>query len=131
LATSVSTYGAPGGRYPNLFVISAVPRYPHTAKEVEVAIEAELGKLGREPVTDEEMTRAVNRLRTDHLRQMRANSGLARSLTYFQTVAGDWRYLAEYVQVMESISADEIRDAVRRYLVDGKRTVAVLTKKEM
>lgn len=131
LATSISTYGAPGGRYPNLFVINAVPRHPHTASEVEVAIETELAKLGEEGVTDEELTRAVNRLRTDHLRQMRTNSGLARSLTYFQTVAGDWRYLAEYDQVMESITIDEIRDTVRRYLVDGKRTVAVLTREEM
>ena len=48
LATAVGTYGAPGSRYPNLFVVSAVPRHPHTPAEVEAAIYAELERLASE-----------------------------------------------------------------------------------
>ena len=45
LAVSVGTYGAPGSRYPNLFVVSAAPRFPHTVEEVEQAIYVELERL--------------------------------------------------------------------------------------
>ena len=43
--SSVSIYGAPGARYPNLFVIAGIPRHPHTVEELEAAIYAELDKL--------------------------------------------------------------------------------------
>ncbi len=45
IATDIGAFDAPGSRYPNLFVISANPRAPHTVKEVEDAILAELDLL--------------------------------------------------------------------------------------
>ena len=128
LATAVSTYAAPGSRYPNLFVVSAVPRHPHTLAEVEAAIYEELDRLAREPVSEQELERARNRLRADRLRYLKGNSGLARMLTFYQTVAGDWRYLVDYDRVMDTITAEEIVDVARRYFRAENRTVASLSK---
>jgi predicted Zn-dependent peptidase len=128
LATSVGTYGAPGARYPNLFVISAVPRHPHTAAEVEAAIYAELERLGREPARPEELEQARTRLRVDRLRGLQGNEGLARMLTYYQSVAGDWRYLTTYDREVATITAEEVMAAARRYFTAGNRTVAILDK---
>lgn len=128
LATSVSTYGAPGSRYPNLFVISAVPRYPHTAAEVEAAIQAELERLVAEPVRNEELERVRNRMQTDRLRYLKGNEGLARMLTYYQSVAGDWRYLIEYDRVVAGLGPADVRQIARTYLTPDNRTVAVLGK---
>lgn len=130
LAASVSAYSAPGARYPNLFVISAVPRYPHTVQEVEKAIEAELDRLIREPVGEKELTRALNRLRTDHLRSMQSNAGLARLLAYYQIVAGDWRYLARYDKVVSTITAEEIRQVARKWFRPENRTVVILHRED-
>ncbi|MEJ2200055.1 MAG: pitrilysin family protein [Desulfuromonadaceae bacterium] len=128
LAVSISTSGAPGGRYPNLFVISATPRYPHTVAEVEQAIYVELEKLASEPVTEEELVRSRNRLATDRLRSLRGNSGLARMLTYYQSVAGDWRYLVDYDAQVAAITAEEIMTVAKTYFQADNRTVAVLQK---
>jgi predicted Zn-dependent peptidase len=128
LATSVGTYGAPGSRYPNLFVISAVPRHPHTTREVEEAIYAELERLAREPVTTEELVQARNRLRVDQLRSLKENGGLARMLTYYQTVAGDWRYVVDYDEIVATITADEVMEAARTYFDSSRRTVITLGK---
>lgn len=49
IASDVSTYGAPGSRYDNLFVISAQPIPPHTTQELETAIYEELDRLKTEP----------------------------------------------------------------------------------
>lgn len=130
LATSVSTYGAPGARYPNLFVISATPRHPHSAAELEAAIYRELQRLLDQPVTDAELQQALNRLRTDHLRGLQSNGGLARTLSYYQSVAGDWRYLAEYDAVVSTIRAAEVTELVRRYLTANNRTVVTLGRNQ-
>jgi len=128
LAASVGTYGAPGSRYPNLFVVSAAPRFPHTAEEVEKAIYVELEKLASEPVAGDEIDRVRKRLRTDKLRALKSNQGLAGMLAYYQTVAGDWRYLVEYDRKVADISAEEIMQVARRYFKTENRTVTVLSK---
>jgi predicted Zn-dependent peptidase len=129
LATSVATYGAPGYRYPNLFVINAVPRHPHTVAELEEALYAELQRLASEPVSEELLVRVRNRLRVDHLRYLQSNGGLARMLTFHQSVSGDWRYLIDYEEQIASITADDIQRVAATYLVPANRTVAVLQKK--
>lgn len=130
LATSVSVYGAPGSRYPNLFVIDAVPRYPHTTEELEDAIYAELDRLKKEPVGEVELDKVRNRLVTDQLRQLRSNSGLARLLTSYQSLSGNWRYLVTFAQEIERISAEDIKEVANRYFVPTNRNVVVLKKGE-
>jgi predicted Zn-dependent peptidase len=128
LATSVSVYGAPGSRYPNLFVIEAVPRHPHTTDELETAIYAELDKIKNELVGEAELNKVRNRLVTDQIRQLKSNSGLARLLTSYQSLADDWRYLATYTKEIEKLSAEEIKAVANKYLTSTNRTVVVLKR---
>jgi predicted Zn-dependent peptidase len=128
LAASISTFGLPGARYPNLFVISATPRYPHTTEEVEKAIYEEISRLSTEIVDAGEMEKVRNRLRVDRLRRLKSNSGLARMLSYFQIVAGDWRYATEYDREIVKISAHDLKNTAATYLRKDNRTVAVLSK---
>jgi predicted Zn-dependent peptidase len=131
LVSSISSYTAPGARYANLFVISTAPRYPHTALEVEQAIETELLKLANEPVAEKELNRIRKRLRTDTIRSLGSNSGLANMLSYYQSIAGSWRYLVEYERHIETVTAAEIMDVARTYFVNKNRTVVVLSREGM
>jgi predicted Zn-dependent peptidase len=128
LATDVAVYSAPGSRYPNLFVIEAVPRHPHTAAEVEAAIVAELERLRSEEVSATELAKARNRLLTDNLRALRSNSGLARLLTTYQTVAGDWRYLVSYEERLNELTAADVQAVARAWFTPQNRTVVVVTR---
>ena len=130
LVSSISSYVAPGSRYANLFVISASPRYPHTTAEVEQAIEVELRKLASEPVTDLELKRIRKRLRTDTIRSLGSNSGLANMLSYYQSITGSWRYLIDYEKQIGTVSAEEIMQVAEEYFVARNRTVVVLSKGE-
>ncbi len=130
LAAWVGTYGAPGSRYPNLFVVTAAPRFPHTAAEVGAAVYRELDRLAGEPPAAEELERVRKRLRTDRIRSLKSNSGLARMLAYYQSVAGDWRYLVEYDRNVETITADEIVQVAKQYFGARNRTVAILAKED-
>jgi predicted Zn-dependent peptidase len=128
LATDVAVYGAPGSRYPNLFVIEAVPRHPHTVAEVEAAIVDELQRLQSEEVSATELAKARNRLLTDNLRAMRSNSGLARMLTTYQTLAGDWRYLVSYEERISELTAADVQAVARTWFTPQNRTVVVVAR---
>jgi predicted Zn-dependent peptidase len=130
LVTGISTFTTPGSRYPNLFMISATPRAPHTVGEVEAAIYAELEKLKNEPVTVKELQQILNKLEYEESRQMGSNGGLARNLTEYEAVAGSWRYLIEHRQKVASVTPEDVMRVAQKYLVKENRTVGFVTKKQ-
>jgi predicted Zn-dependent peptidase len=131
LAESIDTAnGFPGSKYPNLFVVMAAPRHPHTAKELEGAIYEEIERLKREPVTARELEKVLNQFRADLVRDLDSNSGLASKLSYYEAIAGDFRYITRHIQVVESIKPEDIMKAARTYLATENRTVATVVRKE-
>jgi predicted Zn-dependent peptidase len=130
IATSVSVYGAPGARYPNLFVIEATPRFPHSTDEVETAIYQVLDQLKTERVPEQEIDKVRNRLITDQLRHLKSNSGLARLLPSYQSLTGDWRYISSYADEIQNMTAEDIQRVAIRYFVPGNRTVVVMKRQK-
>jgi predicted Zn-dependent peptidase len=131
MAVSVSTTnGFPGSRYDNLFAIFATPRTPHTCEDVEKEIYKQLELLKREAVTDYELTKVKNRLEAQFIRSLASNAGLASQLSYYQTIAGDWRYIEDHVRKISTITAEDVSRAAGRYFAEENRTVATLVKKE-
>jgi len=129
MALSVDSFGGyPGTRYPNLFCILGLPRAPHTTAELEQAIQEELDRLKAEPVTERELTKVINNLEASFIRGLDSNSGLAGTLSYFQALAGDWRYVARHSKVIRTIKPEEVQAVAKKYLVRRNRTVAVLER---
>ena len=130
LAESIqAANGLPGSRYPNQFVIFATPRQPHTLAELEQAIDLEIERLKREPVSASELEKIKNQIRAEFIRGLDSNAGLAGMLSYYEALLGDYRYLAEYTATIDRITPDDILQAARTYLTPENRTVATLTKK--
>jgi predicted Zn-dependent peptidase len=131
LVTGVGAFSAPGHRYPNLFIISATPREPHTVKEVEEAVYEELEKLKNEPVTERELQQVLNKLEFEEARQMTSIGGLARNLTEYEAIAGTWRYLIEHRKEVAKVKPEDIQRVARKYLTEKNRTVGFITKQEV
>jgi predicted Zn-dependent peptidase len=129
LATSVSSFSAPGNRYPNLFIISATPRAPHTVPELEQVIYQELERLKTEPMTASELQQILNHLEFEESRQMSSNGGLARNLTEYEAVAGSWRYLIEHREKVAKITAADVMRVAKQYFTRENRNVGFITKK--
>jgi predicted Zn-dependent peptidase len=130
LATDVSAFSSPGSRYPNLFIIAATPRAPHTVREVEEAIYAELERLKTEPATEREMRRIMNNLEAGEVMAMGSNDGLARRLTEYEAIAGTWRYMTEHRREVEKLTPADVIETARKYLARENRTVATIRKRE-
>ena len=130
LATDISTFSGPGSRYPNLFIIEATPRSPHTVTEVENEIYREIERLQNEPVSSRELQQILNTLEYEEYRQMSSNGGLARNLTEYEAIAGTWRYLIEHRQKVAAVTPEDVTRVARHYLVRENRTFGTISKKE-
>ena len=128
IATSVYSFEAPGNRYPNLFVIGAEPRSPHTAAEVETAILAELQRLREEPVTEREMQKVRNELEASFLYPLRSNMGLASELSRYEILTGDWKGLTDFYAAVRQVTPARVLEVAKRAFVPSNRTVATLVK---
>lgn len=128
LVTAVSSFGAPGSRYPNLFIINATPRAPHTVPEVEEAIYQELERLKNEPMTQAELQQILNQLEFEESRQMASNGGLARNLTEYEAIAGSWRYLIEHRQKVAKVTPEDVMRVAKQYFTRQNRNVGFITK---
>ncbi len=130
LAESIQTAnGVPGAKYPNLFVIFAKPRHPHTSAEVEMSIYDEIEKLKSTAVSERDLDKAKNQLRADFIRSLETNSGLANILSYFEIIAGDYRYLIDHIRVIDKVTPEDIMRIANKYLLSENRTVANLVNK--
>jgi predicted Zn-dependent peptidase len=130
LATEIGVFGAPGARYPALFILSGTPRAPHTAVELEKAILAELERLKTEPVKEKDLQQILNKLEYEESRQMLSNGGLARNLTEYEAVAGTWRYLVEHRKTVAKVTPEDVMRVARTYFTRENRTVGVISRKE-
>jgi predicted Zn-dependent peptidase len=131
VAESIHTInGMPGSRFPNLFMISATPRHPHINSELEALIYSEIERLKTEPVSEKELEKIKNQLRADFIRSLDSNSGLAGTLSYFEALLGDYRYVTNHIRVIEKITSADISRVARKYLTSDNRTVALLFKKK-
>jgi predicted Zn-dependent peptidase len=119
----------PGSRYPNLFAFFGTPREPHSTEALEKAVYAEIARLKEELVPEKELEKVKNRMRADSIRELASNEGMASRLSYYEAVAGDWRYIIRHLEVIDRITAEDVRRVARTYLIPENRTVAVLEKK--
>lgn len=129
ITTDIGAFDAPGNRYPNLFVISANPRAPHTIKEVEEAIQAELDLLKTTPVAERDLQRILNKIEYEEARRMGTNGGLARNLTEYEATTGSWRYMTEHRGKIAKVTPADIMRVAATYFTRENRTVGFITKK--
>jgi predicted Zn-dependent peptidase len=130
LVTGIGAFSAPGHRYPNLFIVTASPRAPHTVAEVENALYEEIERLKNEPVSSRELQQILNRLEFEESRQMLSIGGLARNLTEYEAIAGSWRYLIEHRREIAGVKPDDLQRVAKKYLTKENRIVGFITKQE-
>jgi predicted Zn-dependent peptidase len=124
LATFVSASLGPGDRFPQLFTIDAVPRSPHTADQVEAAVEAELSRLAHVPPEPWELEQVRNQVDAGQVRRLQSNLGLAFQLAASESLRDDWRATFRMADRIGAVTPEQVQHVVRRYLLPANKTVA-------
>ena len=127
LATGISA-GPWFLQYAGLFVVQATPRAPHTLEEIEAAIETEIAALKSDVVHAREMLKVRNQTEVEAVEHLASNAGLASRLGNAWALTGDWRSPFSDQEKLAAVTAEEVRDVARRYLVPTRRTVAALVR---
>ncbi|MFH0800896.1 MAG: pitrilysin family protein [bacterium] len=115
--------------YANFFVIEALPKAPHTTRELEESIYAELEKVKTEPVSQWELEKVRNQMDADFVRGLEDNMGLARMLGSAKIRTGDWRNFDEREKYAK-VTPEDIMRVAGTYFTKTNRTVAELVSKE-
>jgi predicted Zn-dependent peptidase len=118
--------GYPGVKYPHLFAFFAVPLPGHKPQEIGDAIHAEIDRLKKEDITDEELKMFKTRSKANLLRGLADNEGLATQLATFQTRYGDWRELFRSVDRIDAVTKADIRRVSNEVFVDSNRTIGII-----
>ncbi len=115
--------GLPGVKYPHLFAFYAFPLPGHTNQEIADAIHAEIDRLKKEDITDDELKMIKTRAKANLIRGLADNEGLATQLATYETRYGDWRELFRSVDRIDEVSKADIRRVANQIFVDTNRTV--------
>ena len=81
-------------------------------------------------VSADELQKVKNQVRANTLFSLADPEGLASNLAYNELFAGGWEALLGDLDVYDTITAEEVQDAVNRYFTPENRTVAVLVRGE-
>jgi len=117
--------GVPGEKYPNMFVFFATSMPGHTPEEIRDAIHAEIDRIKREDITDDELAMIKTRAKADLIRKLDDDEGLALELGSMQALYGDWRELFRQVDRISNVTKADIRRVANATFSDNNRTIAM------
>jgi len=118
--------GFPGTKYPHLFAFYAFLMPGHKPTEAEQSIHAELERLKKEDISDDELKMIKTRAKANLIRGLSENSGLAFQLGLAQARYGDWRELFRQVDRIDKVSKADIRRVANQIFVPTNRTVGII-----
>ena len=118
--------GYPGVKYPHLFAFLAVPLPGHKPEGMGAAIHAEIDRVKKEDITDDELKMIKTRAKASLIRGLADNEGLATQLATYQARYGDWRELFRSVDRIDQVTKADIRRVANQVFVDTNRTVGYI-----
>lgn len=122
--------GFPGNKYPNLFVVFAVPSVGHSAADDLKAVEEQIERLKTEKISAEALDQVKTRTRSGVIRGLRSNEGLASNLAANQALEGDWRQIFKDIDEIGQVTADDIQRVAKTYFTKKNRTVGMIVAPE-
>jgi len=118
--------GLPGNKYPHLFAFYAFPLPGHKPDEMAGPIHAEIDKLKKEDISDDELKMIKTRAKANLIRGLGSNEGLAFQLGLNQARYDDWRELFRGVERIDKITKADIRRVANKTFTENNRTVGII-----
>lgn len=129
VASSVFSY-VPDSIDPNLFYFYAVAAKDVSAQKLEKAMIAEINKVIKEGVTEQELIKVKNRKLVDFYRTMSTINGKADTIGSYELYFGDYKKLFSAPDEYNKVTLKDIQRVAKQYLIKANRTVGVLSSEE-
>jgi zinc protease len=113
-------------RLNDLFLLDGTPAEGKTVFDLEYALKQEIYDLKTQLVSDEELQRVKAQVLAGAVYERDSNFYQAMQLGMYETVGMGWEKVDDYVDKIHQITAEQVRDVARRYLVEDQLTIAYL-----
>jgi predicted Zn-dependent peptidase len=111
-----------------VFLAIASVRPDEDVARVEELFFAEIERLKQEPVSEEELLKAKRQLEVSLVGGLATNHALASRLARDYTTLGRVRPLAERLERIDAVTAEDVQRVTREYLTADRRTVVHVVK---
>lgn len=113
-------------RYPTLFLFDATPTAAHSVADVEQALYAEIRNLQETLVSEKELARVKAQVIANEVYQQDSLRRQAIIIGILETVGLGWRVMDEYSARINAVTAEQVQQVVRKYLIEQGVTIALL-----
>lgn len=114
---------------PYVYSLSAVVRAGRTPAGVEEALEAELARVIDQPVTQEELTKAIKQAKAQFAYSSESVTGQALWIG-FSEIFADRAWFESYIANLSAVTVEDVRRVAQTYLRQSNRTVGWYVPRE-
>jgi len=107
---------------PFVYDLSVVVRAGHTPAEVEETLNAELMRVVAEPVTQDELTKAIKQAKAQFAYSSESVTGQALWLG-FSEIFADHAWFENYIANLSAVTVEDVQRVAQEYLKRSNRTV--------
>jgi zinc protease len=122
IASAVDVYDLED-KDPSLLIFIANLQKEKRSTQAEAVILKEIARLAKQPVSDEELARAKNRISFNFYEGLESNAEKCRFLGHYEAIAGDFTQGLDHFERIQKITALDVQAAAKRYLQANSRTV--------
>jgi zinc protease len=126
IAAGVSAGYGLYSRLTDLFIIAGTPAKSATVEQLKNAIDAELELLKTELVSDAELQRIKAQVVASDVYQRDSLFYQAMKIGMLDTVGLDWRLADQYVEQINAVTAEQIRQVANKYFIEDSLTIGDL-----
>jgi predicted Zn-dependent peptidase len=127
VATSASA-SFRGQKYGGIFAFRATPAQGHSPEELEPMLYAELERIARDGVTEDELQRFKNATQVGFYTRMESNTGIRETLAQALAV-GTVRDFQEAPALLQAVTREEVQRVARQYFARDSRNVLITHRK--
>ncbi len=126
IAVSAGTGYSSGARMDTLFEVDALPASGKSIEALEIAIMEQLQRLKDELVTIAELDRVKNQIVASSVFEKDSIFYQALKIGQAEAIGTGWKVEDEYVQRIKEITPEQIQQVAKKYLIEIRRTTAIL-----
>jgi zinc protease len=113
-------------RLSNVFELEATPAEGKTVWDMEAALKDEIAKLQLKLISSDELQRIKAQVLASAVYERDSNFYQAMQLGMLETVGLGWQKVDEYVDKVNQVTAEQVRDVARKYLLEDHLSIAYL-----
>ncbi|WP_428826674.1 M16 family metallopeptidase [Azonexus sp. IMCC34842] len=113
-------------RGPGMFYFSGSPSEGRTVGDLEAALRAEIARVQKDGVSEQELKRAKAQLVAGQVYKMDSMFGQAMEIGQIESVGLPYQKIDRMLEKLQKVSAAEVQAVARKYFTDDTLTIGIL-----